>query len=179
MSPKKPGTGGTVAKIIVAALFFIVAPDTEGSTVLVSVVIAFAFLAWAVFPYRRYRQEAADAAAGRVTAAKRPGVGLTVVKTAMAAIFIVMAFDMEERSELLISLVMGAACLFWAFLPYRRYRQAAAREAEITQAAAENGKTAAQSGSNPAVFVPTEEKARYCPYCGAPKRGDRCEYCGM
>ena len=108
MSPKKPGTGGTVAKIIVAALFLMVAPETEGSTVLVSLIIGLAFLAWAVLPYRRYRQEEADASAARVFAARRPGVGATVSKIAAAALFIVMGFDLGERSDLTVSLAISS-----------------------------------------------------------------------
>ena len=174
MPPKKPGTGGTVAKIIVAALFLMVAPETEGSTVLVSLIIGLAFLAWAVLPYQRYRQEEADASAGRIFAARRPGVGATVSKIAAAALFIVMGFDLGERSDLTVSLAMGAACLVWAFLPYRRYRQTVAREEAVR-----NEALAASAAAKPGSAAPADGKAHYCPYCGAPKHGDRCEYCGM
>ena len=195
MMPKKPSTGGTIAKVVAAVLFLLVAPETEGSTVLVSLIIGFAFLAWAALPYRRYKQETADLAAGRASAAKRPGVGATVAKAAAGALFLVMAFDMEDRSGLIASLVLGAACLLWAVLPYRNYQKAVLREEDLSAAAVETfhpadtgGRKLGRPGSGRAqpaaaqdagAAKPGERKARYCPYCGAPMRGEHCEYCGV
>ena len=194
MNVKKPSRGGTIAKVVAAVLFLLVAPETEGSTVLVSLIIGFAFLAWAVLPYRRYRQEEAELAAGKVSAVKRPGIGATVAKAAAGAIFLVMAFDMQDRSSMTVGLVLGIACLLWAVLPYWFYRQAVLREETLTAAATGTfhaadsygrkpggtgyyrGEAADAKASDPR---PAERKAHYCPYCGAPMRGEHCEYCGM
>ena len=169
--PQKPSTVLTVVKAIVALLFIAVAFDMDDmDTLLVSLVIGLAFAAWAFLPYRRYQEDMADAAAGRTSTMKKPGIGLTVFKACLAMLFIIMAFDMDDFSSFLISLVIGAALLFWTVLPYFRFRRSAVVEEIPVSTAVEKPRP---SNSE------KRKKHRPCPYCGAPMSGDTCEYCGM
>lgn len=165
---KKPSTLGTAVKIFVALLFVIMAFDMEGDTVAVSLVIGFAFLAWAVLPHRRYKQEIEETRNGRSSPVKKPGIGAMIAKVTAAALFIIMAFDMDDISSLLISLLLGAVFLFWAYYPFLHYKQALQTESVSLQTSVQ-----APVESNHKV------RRRPCPYCGAPMTGDTCEYCGM
>ena len=174
-TPKKPSVVGTIIKGIVATLFILVAFDMDDpATLLVSLVIGLAFLAWAVLPYIRYKQDMAEFASGRRSLIKKPMLGFCIFKVAMALVFIIMAFDIHDSSSLVICLVLGAVFLAWAAYPFLQYKKAA--EAEQSPAG-----TAAEQLTETVPFKETapRKKHRLCPYCGAPMSGETCEYCGM
>jgi len=165
---KKPSLVGSAVKVFVALLFFIMAFDMEGDTIAVTIVIGLAFLAWALFPYKRYKDEQREIAEGRMISAGKPGIGAAIVKVTVASLFIIMAFSMDDTSSLLISLLLGAVFLFWAWFPFFRYKQNAYQET----AASETPVTLAKAHVQ-------KQRRRPCPHCGAPMVGDTCEYCGM
>ena len=165
---KKPSVGATVAKVIVALLFFAAATEVDDDTIAVSLVIGLAFLSWAVLPWRRYKQEIQDAAEGRVSVLKKPGLGAAIVKATFAAIFVIMAFDMEDSGSLIISLVLGAVFLFWTAFPFWKYKQ----DSQAVECAANPSVSVSEQASKPL-------GNRLCPYCGAPMVGNICQYCGM
>ena len=165
---KKPSTVATAIKVVVGLLFIIVAFDMDDSTLAVSLVIGLAFLTWAFLPYRRFQQEMQDAQAGRQSSLKRPGIGAMIAKASFAAIFFIMAFDMDDLSSALISILLGAVFLFWAWYPFWKYKQAVHAES----VSAEHPGQAANAPSR-------KSAKRLCPFCGAPMSGDTCEYCGM
>ncbi len=165
---KKPSLAATAVKVFVGLLFFIMAFDMDDSTIAVALVISLAFLAWAFLPYRRFQQEMQDAQAGRQSSLKRPGIGAMIAKVTFAAMFFIMAFDMDELSSVLISILLSAVFLFWAWYPFWKYKHAVHAESE--------------SADHPiqAADAPARKSAkRLCPFCGAPMSGDTCEYCGM
>ena len=165
----KPSVGGTIGKTAVAVLFFLTAMEVEDDTVAVALVIGLAFLAWAVLPHLRYRQEMKAAGEGRRIDGKKPGLGTAIAKVTFAALFIIMAFDMDDGVSLLISLVLAAALLFWAAFPFLKYRK--------------NVQAAEYTVSTPAPAMPEKPSKvlgnRLCPFCGAPMTGNVCQYCGM
>ena len=164
----KPSPVATAVKAFVGLLFFIMAFDMDDSTIAVSLVLGLAFLAWAFLPYRRYRQEMQDAQAGRMNPIKRPGIGALIAKATFAAMFFIMAFDMDDLSSVLISILFGAVFLFWAWYPFWKYRRAAHAESESADDTIQ------------ATDVPLpKSRTHVCPFCGAPVAGDTCEYCGM
>ena len=165
---KKPSLAATAVKVFVGLLFFIMAFDMDDSTIAVALVISLAFLAWAFLPYRRFQQEMQDTQAGRQSSLKRPGIGAMIAKITFAAMFFIMAFDMDDLSSVLISLLLGAVFLFWAWYPFWKYKHAVRAESE----SAERPIQAADAAG------PKNAK-RLCPFCGAPMSGDTCEYCGM
>ena len=165
---KKPSLVATAVKAFVSLLFFIMAFDMDDSTIAVSLVIGLAFLAWAFLPYRRFQQEMQDAQTGRESPVKRPGIGAVIAKVTFAAMFFIMAFDMDDLSSVLISILLAAVILFWAWYPFWKYQQAVNAESE--------------SADQPirTADAPSRKSAkRLCPFCGAPMSGDTCEYCGM
>ena len=115
---KKPSLVVTAIKVFVGLLFVIMAFDMDDSTIAVSIAIGLAFLAWAFLPYRRFQQEMQDARTGRKSAVKRPGIGAMIAKVTFAAMFFIMAFDMDDLSSVLISILLGAVFLFWAWYPF-------------------------------------------------------------
>ena len=164
----KPSLWATVIKIFVALLFLIMAPDMEGDTIAVSLVIGLAFLSWALLPYRRYKLEMKEAEEGRKSAVKRPKLGSAIAKVTFAALFAIMAFSMDDLSSLLISIVLAGAFLLWAAIPFYQYRQ------EVQMA--EETPNVQELDTNRAV---RSIGLRICPFCGAPMAGEVCEYCGM
>ena len=165
---KKPSLIATAVKTFVAVIFIIMAIDMEGDTIAVSLVIGFAFLAWAFLPYKRYKQEMREAQKRSIGSVAKPGIGAMIAKVTFAALFVIMAFDMDDLSSVLISLLLSAVFLFWAYFPFLRYKQAV--QAESVPENAEIQKTQ----------VPIAKiRRRLCPHCGAPMSGDTCEYCGM
>lgn len=165
---KKPSLVATAVKAFVGLLFFIMAFDMDDSTIAVSLVIGLAFLAWAFLPYRRFRQEMQEAQAGRMSPVKRPGIGAVITKVTFAAMFFIMAFDMDDTSSVLISILLGAVFLFWAGYPFWKYQHTVNADSE--------------SADQPirTADAPSRKSAkRLCPFCGAPMTGDTCEYCGM
>lgn len=165
---KKPSLVATAVKAFVGLLFFIMAFDMDDSTIAVSLVIGLAFLAWAFLPYRRFRQEMQDAQTGRESPVKRPGIGAVIAKVTFAAMFFIMAFDMDDLSSVLISILLAAVILFWAWYPFWKYKQAV------------NAKSESDDQPIRTADAPSRKSAkRLCPFCGAPMSGDTCEYCGM
>lgn len=165
---KKPSLVATAVKAFVGLLFFIMAFDMDDSTIAVSLVIGLAFLAWAFLPYRRFRQEMQDAQTGRESPVKRPGIGAVIAKVTFAAMFFIMAFDMDDLSSVLISILLAAVILFWAWYPFWKYKQAV------------NAKSESADQPIRTADAPSRKSAkRLCPFCGAPMSGDTCEYCGM
>ena len=165
---KKPSLVVTAIKVFVGLLFCIMAFDMDDSTIAVCLVIGFAFLAWAFLPYRRFQQEMQDAQAGRESPVKRPGIGAMIAKVTFAAMFFIMAFDMDEFSSVLLSILLGAVFLFWAWYPFGKYKHVIAAESETADHPIQ------------AADAPVRKSAtRLCPFCGAPMSGDTCEYCGM
>ena len=165
---KKPSPVATAIKVVVGLLFIVMAFDMDDSTIAVSLVIGLAFLAWAFLPYRRFQQEMQDAQTGRESPVKRPGIGAVIAKVTFAAMFFIMAFDMDDLSSVLISILLAAVILFWAWYPFWKYKQAVNAESE--------------SADQPirTADAPSRKSAkRLCPFCGAPMSGDTCEYCGM
>ena len=168
-TPKKPTIGSTIAKGVVAALFILVAFDMDDpATLLVSLVIGLAFLAWAVLPYIRYRQDMSEFASGNISRVKKPALGPAIAKVTAAFLFIIMAFDIHDSSSTVIGLVLGAVFLIWAVYPFLQYKKALEAEQNTAGAAMEKRKETAP-----------RKKHRLCPYCGAPMCGETCEYCGM
>ncbi len=165
---KKPSLAASVIKVFVGLLFLIMAFDMDDSTIAVCLVLGLAFLAWAFLPYRRFQREMQDAQAGRESPVKRPGIGAMIAKAAFGAIFFIMAFDMDELSSVLLSVLLGAVFLFWAWYPFWKYQHAVRAESE-------SGDHPMREADAP---VPKSAK-RFCPFCGAPMSGDTCEYCGM
>jgi len=166
---KKPSLAATACKVFVGLLFLIMAFDMDDSTIAVSIAIGLAFLAWAFLPYRRFQQEMQDAQTGRESAVKRPGIGAMIAKVTFAAMFFIMAFDMDELSSVLISILLGAVFLFWAWYPFWKYNK------QVVHAESESADHPVQPEDAP---MPKSAK-RFCPFCGAPMSGDTCEYCGM
>ena len=165
---KKPSPVATAIKVVVGLLFIIMAFDMDDSTIAVSLVIGLAFLAWAFLPYRRFRQEMQDAQTGRESPVKRPGIGAVIAKVTFAAMFFIMAFDMDDLSSVLISILLAAVILFWAWYPFWKYKQAV------------NAKSESADQPIRTADAPSRKSAkRLCPFCGAPMSGDTCEYCGM
>ena len=165
---KKPSLAATLVKVFVGLLFSIMALDMDDDTIAVCLVLGLAFLAWAILPYRRYLQEKQDAQEGRLNNEKKPGIGAMIAKATFAALFIIMAFDMDDFSSLLVSLLLGAVFIIWAVYPFYKYRQHV------------------QETDDDAVFSPhisdkppISNRKRICPHCGAPMAGNICEYCGM
>ena len=168
-TPKKPTVGGTIVKSVVAALFILVAFDMDDTaTLLVSLVIGLSFLAWAALPYRRYKQDMADFAAGRKSSTKRPMLGFGIFKVTIALLFLIMAFDIHDTSSLMVCLVLGAVFLVWEIYPFLRFKKSVEAEQYTARTTAEQFKETA-----------SRKKHRICPYCGAPMYGETCEYCGM
>lgn len=166
---KKPSPVATAIKAFVGLLFFIMAFDMDDSTIAVSLVIGLAFLAWAILPYRRFQQEMQDAQAGRQSSLKRPGIGAVIAKVTFAAMFFIMAFDMDDLSSVMISILLGAVFLFWAWYPFWKYNK------QVVHVESESADHPVQSAD-----APTRKSVkRLCPFCGAPMTGDTCEYCGM
>ena len=165
---KKPSLAASAGKAFVGLLFVIMAFDMDDSTIAVCLVIGLAFLAWAFLPYRRFQREMQDAQAGRESTVKRPGIGAMIAKTTFGAMFFIMAFDMDDLSSVLLSVLLGAVFLFWAWYPFWKYRHAVGAESEL-------GDHPIQAAD---ASVPKSAK-RFCPFCGAPMSGDTCEYCGM
>ena len=120
---KKPSPVATAIKVVVGLLFIIMAFDMDDSTIAVSLVIGLAFLAWAFLPYRRFQQEMQDAQTGRESPVKRPGIGAVIAKVTFAAMFFIMAFDMDDLSSVLISILLAAVILFWAWYPFWKYKR--------------------------------------------------------
>ena len=166
---KKPSLLANAVKVFVGLLFIIMAFDMDDDTIAVSIVLGLAFLAWAILPYRRLKLEMKEAQAGKLSAIKRPGLGVMIVKATFAAMFIIMAFDMDDLSSVLISLLLSAVIIFWAVFPFLKYRQDI-RALEDTTAISEN--TSSDRSSRTIGH-------RICPHCGAPMSGNICEYCGM
>lgn len=165
---KKPSLVVTAIKVFVGLLFVIMAFDMDDSTIAVSIAIGLAFLAWAFLPYRRFQQEMQDAQTGRKSAVKRPGIGAMIAKVTFAAMFFIMAFDMDDLSSVLISILLGAVFLFWAWYPFWKYKR-------IVHAESESADRPIQAADAPV----RKSAKRLCPFCGAPMSGDTCEYCGM
>ena len=165
---KKPSPVATAIKVVVGLLFIIMAFDMDDSTIAVSLVIGLAFLAWAFLPYRRFQQEMQDAQTGRESPVKRPGIGAVIAKVTFAAMFFIMAFDMDDLSSVLISILLGTVILFWAWYPFWK-------DQHIVHAESESADRPIQAADAP---TPKSAK-RLCPFCGAPMSGDTCEYCGM
>ena len=46
-----------------------------------------------------------------------------ITKATFAAVFIIMAFDMDDLSSVLISLLLSAGFFIWAVFPFLKYRQ--------------------------------------------------------
>ena len=164
---KKPSLAASAIKVFVGLLFLIMAFDMDDSTIAVCLVIGLAFLAWAFLPYRRFQREMQDAQVGRESPVKRPGIG-AMIANVCAPMFFIMAFDMDELSSVLLSVLLGAVFLFWAWYPFWKYQHAVRAESE--------------SGDHPnrEADAPMPKSAkRFCPFCGAPMSGDTCEYCGM
>lgn len=166
---KKPSPVATAIKVVVGLLFIIMAFDMDDSTIAVSLVIGLAFLAWAFLPYRRFQQEMQNAQTGRESPVKRPGIGAVIAKVTFAAVFFIMAFDMDDLSSVLISILLGAVFLFWAWYPFWKYNRAVHAEPESA------GHTTIRTADAPS----RKSAKRLCPFCGAPMSGDTCEYCGM
>ena len=166
---KKPSSFATAVKVFVGLLFIIMAFDMDDDTIAVSIVLGLAFLAWAVLPCRRFKLEMQEAQAGKLGTVKRPGLGVMIVKATFAALFIIMAFDMDDLSSVLISLLMGAVFIVWAVFPFLKYRQAIQTTEDPS----------AVSASSPLREPPHAVGHRTCPHCGAPMSGNVCEYCGM
>jgi len=165
---KKPSLVVTAIKVFVGLLFVIMAFDMDDSTIAVSIAIGLAFLAWAFLPYRRFQQEMQDAQTGRESPVKRPGIGAVIAKVTFAAMFFIMAFDMDDLSSVLISILLAAVILFWAWYPFWKYKQAV------------NAKSESADQPIRTADAPSRKSAkRLCPFCGAPMSGDTCEYCGM
>ena len=165
---KKPSPVATAIKVVAGLLFIIMAFDMDDSTIAVSLVIGLALLAWAFLPYRRFQQELQDAQNGRKSPVKRPGIGAMIAKVTFAAMFFIMAFDMDDLSSVLISILLGAVILLWAWYPFWKYQHTVNADSESTDQPIH------------AVAAPTRKSAkRLCPFCGAPMTGDTCEYCGM
>ena len=165
---KKPSPVATAIKVVVGLLFIIMAFDMDDSTIAVSLVIGLAFLAWAFLPYRRFQQEMQDAQTGRESPVKRPGIGAVIAKDTFAAMFFIMAFDMDDLSSVLISILLAAVILFWAWYPFWKYKQAVNAESESTDQPIRTADAPSRKSAK-----------RLCPFCGAPMSGDTCEYCGM
>ena len=165
---KKPSLVSTAVKTFVGLLFFIVALDMDGDTIAVSLVIGLAFLAWAVLPHVRFKREMQEAQNGTLSSIEKPGIGAMIAKVTFASMFVIMAFDMDDTSSVLISLLLGAVFLFWACFPFLRYKHA-----KQTESASLN--TVIRESEMPV----RKPKLRICPHCGAPMSGDTCEYCGM
>ena len=166
---KKPSFIATAVKVFVGLLFIIMAIDMDDDTIAICLVLGLAFLAWAFLPYRRYKLEMQEAEAGRLHDVKRPGIGAMITKATFAAMFIIMAFDMDDLSSVLISLLLSAVFIIWTVFPFLKYRQ-------NIQAIKDTSDVSPASSSSTQPHIVGH---RICPHCGAPMSGDVCEYCGM
>lgn len=102
----------------------------------------------------------------------RQSKGAMIAKLAFGAIFVISAFGafaegLKESvataiGSLLVGLVLGAALIAWALLPYFKAKKD--REAAAARAAAKD--------------FARRNAPKKCPACGAMTKGDNCEYCG-
>lgn len=102
----------------------------------------------------------------------RQSKGAMIAKLAFGAIFVISAFGafaegLKESvataiGSLLVGLVLGAALIAWALLPYFKAKKD--REAAAARAAAED--------------FARRNAPKKCPACGAMTKGENCEYCG-
>lgn len=93
----------------------------------------------------------------------RQSTGAMVAKIAIGVIFLIVSFTQElEVGARCTGVVIAAALLAWALVPYFKAKKA--NEAAAAQ------RMAAESAK--------QNASKTCPACGALTKGDVCEYCG-
>lgn len=92
----------------------------------------------------------------------RQSQGAMIAKIAGGVLFLIIAPTMEKVSEVLTSIVIGAALMAWALIPYISAKRA--KQAELQTRADLRAEQA--------------REPKTCPNCGATSTGKFCEYCG-
>ena len=158
--------------LLIFAAFFLIMGITALGDDAFSVVLGFgtAIPLAAVYAWRKTREARGQSVAIR---------GGTVALFIAALFFLVMGATelLNPSSDAAYGLIPGLL-LAWAYVSRRRKELHSAKAARTQQAKKEEP-AAGSPSSSPAKKSPRPVPVTVCPHCGAPGRGNVCEYCGM